>query len=127
MSDEGANERLDAIHFALGERAGENALTPETKREIYSIVQFALTEHAERACNPCALGIPQSERELVRDLLHVVKETTPRDVRENHEFVIRMRRASEKVGMAIILTVVLAATGGIIAAVTAYLRGSGSN
>ncbi len=87
-------------------------MTEEEKAEIAKLIKVSTEEAITETFK--VMGID------VNDFDHI------NDFRENHNWVKKYRRVSESVGSRIIVTITTALTGGIIAAVWAYIQTRGN-
>ena len=93
------------------------------KREILALIEQASTESHEEMRALVKVATEEAIVETfkvmgidVNDFEHI------NDFRENHSWVKRYRGMAEKVGSLIIVTITTALTGGILAAVWAYIQ-----
>lgn len=73
-------------------------------------------------CEQCFLATTQQEREYMKKLSVMVQEFEPVQIRENHEFVVGMRKKAEKIGMVVLIAVATTLTGGVLAAIWHFVR-----
>lgn len=95
-------------------------LTPQQKRDVYQIVRYAVEQATE---HKCLFGLTEADRDMVNAVFAIAKEHPPKEMRENHDFISKMRKVSNKVGVAVVTFVFLTGTGGILALVWKAVQG----
>ena len=127
MADGYSKEEIDAIVAKSVERAMNGILMVAITETVHCAVTKAMREYT----HDCVLDLDASELQAMQTMVDVVKSTGHgnvmtgvEEIRENHNFVVKLRKRCEKAGETVTQTLIKGITGAAMLAVAigaAYL------